>query len=273
MMKNSDGSLRQSMPFQIGGWQILALPLVLFLAIPLIGLMFQVPYRNLMEILKSQQAAQAVNLSLFTSFLSVGIILFTGTPLAYWLAQRRTRLSRLIETLVELPTVLPPAVAGIALLMAFGRHGIVGSGLNALGITLPFTPAAVILAQVFIACPLFIKTAVIGFSGVNIELKQAAALDGANAWQIFQYVGFPLARLSLLNGSALAWARALGEFGATIIFAGNYPGRTQTMPLAIYLGFEIDLEVALALSFVMIGFSVVILLLIKRIFYTSEWHR
>jgi molybdate transport system permease protein len=173
----------------------------------------------------------------------------------------------MVDTLVDLPTVLPPAVAGVALLMAFGRKGIFANWLTAYGISIPFTTIAVIMAQTFIASPLFIKSAAISFSGINDELKQAAALDGATSWQIFRYIVIPLSWMGMLSGCVMTWARALGEFGATIIFAGNFPGRTQTMPLAIYIGFEIDLNVALTLSIILITVSFLTLIIVKNVLH------
>jgi len=186
---------------------------------------------------------------------------------AYLLAQRRYRLNRIVDTLIDLPTVLPPAVAGVALLMAFGRKGLFGPFLDSLGITIPFTQIAVILAQIFIASPFYVKAATLGFAAIDPELKQAAALDGANRWQIFRHIILPLSWMSLLSGSVMTWARALGEFGATIIFAGNFPGRTQTMPLAIYIGFEIDLNIALTLSIILVCFSFLTLVIVKGILH------
>ncbi len=168
-----------------------------------------------------------------------------------------------MDTLVDIPTVLPPSVAGVALLMAFGRRGLVGALLAEKGITIPFTFIAVVMAQLFIASPLYVRSAAVGFSGIDKELKQAAALDGANRWQVFRYIVLPLSANALLSGGVMTWARALGEFGATIIFAGNFPGRTQTMPLAIYIGFEIELNVALTLSIILICFSFLTLVLVK----------
>jgi molybdate transport system permease protein len=153
----------------------------------------------------------------------------------------------------------------VALLMAFGRRGLVGAWLASLGITLPFTPLAVVLAQSFIAAPLYIKSATLGFTGVDCELRRAAALDGANRWQTFRYIIIPMSWNALLSGIVMTWARALGEFGATIIFAGNFPGRTQTMPLAIYIGFELDISAALALSAILIGLSFVVLAIVKGV--------
>jgi molybdate transport system permease protein len=166
--------------------------------------------------------------------------------------------------------VLPPAVAGIALLMAFGRRGVLGGTLDTLGIHIAFTPIAVIMAQTFIAAAFFIKAASIGFASVDRELEQAAGLDGASGWQTFRYLILPLSWSAMLSGAVMTWARALGEFGATIIFAGNFAGRTQTMPLAIYLGFELNLDTALTLSVVLIGFAFLALLLVKQ-FLHRDW--
>jgi molybdate transport system permease protein len=247
-------------------WKLTTLPLLLFIAIPILALFLRLTPASLIT-LQEQQVVQAVRLSLFTSLTTVLITLVFGTPVAYLLYRRRSNLTRLIDTLIDLPTVLPPAVAGVALLMAFGRQGLAGSTLSAFGISIPFTTAAVILAQTFIAAPLYVKSAALGFAGISCELKRAAALDGANKWQVFRYIMLPMAWTSILTGSVLTWARALGEFGATIIFAGNYPGRTQTMPLAIYIGFEINLNVALALSAILILFSFMVLAVVKWIFY------
>ena len=190
-----------------------------------------------------------------------------GTPVAYLLSQRHFRFYHVVDTIIDLPTVLPPSVAGVALLMAFGRRGLFGAWLTAMGISIPFTVIAVIMAQTFIAAPLYVKAATIGFGSIDSELRQAAALDGANRWQIFRYVDLPLSWMALLSGSVMTWARAMGEFGATIIFAGNYPGRTQTMPLAIYIGFEIDLNVALTLAVILICFSFLTLLIVKGVLH------
>ena len=157
-------------------------------------------------------------------------------------------------------------MAGLSLLLVFGRRGWVGAPLDQLGIRITFTELAVIMAQTFIAVSLFIRAASIGFAAVEPELEDAAAIDGANRWQSFWRITLPLSRRAVLTGVALAWARALGEFGATIIFAGNFPGRTQTMPLAIYLGFELDLDVAVTLSVILIGLSFAALMAIKLIF-------
>jgi molybdate transport system permease protein len=241
----------------------MALPFVLFIILPVLALFLRLSPLDFLAGLNQRQVLQAVRLSFLTSLATVLLALFFGTPVAYLLYRPRSRWSRIVDTLIDLPTVLPPAVAGVALLMAFGRAGLLGGVFSALGFSIPFTTAAVILAQTFIAAPLYIKSAALGFSAVDCELKQAAALDGATRWDVFRYIMLPMSWVAVLSGSVLAWARALGEFGATILFAGNFPGRTQTMPLAIYIGFELDLKVALTLSAILIVFSFLVLAVVK----------
>jgi molybdate transport system permease protein len=165
---------------------------------------------------------------------------------------------------LDLPMVLPPSVAGIALLIAWGRRGVLGQYLDAAGISIAFSTVAVVIAQTFVAAPFYIKAAAAGFASVERELEQAAAIDGATPWRVFTAITLPLARPALLGGLVMTWARALGEFGATIIFAGNFPGRTQTMPLAIYLGFELQFDVALTLAVILLGTSFAVLFVVKR---------
>jgi molybdate transport system permease protein len=179
------------------------------------------------------------------------------------MGRQRFRLKRLVDTLIDLPTVLPPSVAGVALLITFGRRGWIGGGLEDLGVQIAFSQAAVVIAQVFIAAPFYVRSAAIGFGSIDAEVEQAAQLDGASRWGIFRYIIFPLSETALFTGAMMSWSRALGEFGATIIFAGNYPGRTQTMPIAIYLGFEVDLNIALTLSVILVGISFLSMLLVK----------
>jgi molybdate transport system permease protein len=246
---------------------LLALPLLLFFLLPIVAIFLKTSFSSVQDTLADGNAFKAISLSLFTSLITTLVTVFFGTPLAYMLSQKKGRFFRAVDTLVDLPTVLPPAVAGVALLMAFGRKGIFASWLTAYGISIPFTTIAVIMAQTFIASPLFIKAAVISFSGINNEFKQAAALDGATRWQIFRFIVLPLSWMGMLSGCVMTWARALGEFGATIIFAGNFPGRTQTMPLAIYIGFEIELNVALTLSVILITFSFLTLIIVKSLLH------
>ena len=195
--------------------------------------------------------------------MTLAITIIFGTPVAYLLARRDFPFRRAIDTLLDLPTVLPPSVAGVALLMAFGRRGLLGDWFEVLGIHIAFTQTAVVLAQTFVAAPFFVRAAILGFASIEPELEQAAALDGASGWQVFRRITLPLSWTALISGSVMTWARALGEFGATIIFAGNYPGRTQTMPLAIYIGFELDLDVALTLSVILVGCSFLVLMVVK----------
>lgn len=244
---------------------VLSLPFLVFLILPLAALVLRLPPGRLIPTLSSTQVVQAVTLSLATTLVTTLVTICFGTPVGYMLARHRFPLRRVVDTLVDLPTVLPPAVAGVGLLMAFGRRGILGGMLDGWGIQIPFTWVAVVMAQTFVASAFYIKSAAVGFASINPELEQSAALDGAGGWQVFRHVTVPLASSALLSGAVMTWARALGEFGATIIFAGNYPGRTQTMPLAIYLGFELDLDVALTLAVILIACSFLVLMLVKGI--------
>ena len=218
----------------------------------------------------SEQSFKALRLSLVTSTITTVLAIILGTPLAYILARWRFRFKSWIELLIDLPIVLPPSVAGLVLLIAFGRRGLFGSLLNIFGISLPFTTAAVVIAQTFVAAPLYVRAARIGFTDIDKQLEEAAHVEGANQWQVFQEVMFPLAGRALLSGAILTWTRALGEFGATILFAGNLEGVTQTMPMAIYLGFERNLGIALALSIVLVVVSVFLLMITKRLERNEE---
>ncbi len=246
-------------------WWLLSVPLLAFLALPLLAILFRISLSQLWENLQTPQVYEAIRISLTTASITTIVSIFFGTPAAYLLARREVPFRPLIDTLIDLPIVLPPAVAGVALLIAFGRRGLVGVYLSDLGIEIAFSQIAVIMAQTFVAVPFYVKAAALGFSAVDNELEQAAAIDGANSWQVFYRVTMPLAWTALLSGGVMTWARALGEFGATILFAGNYPGRTQTMPLAIYIGFELDLDIALTLAVIMVGLSFLVLLLVKGI--------
>ena len=247
-------------------WLLAAsLPMLAFLLLPLVALVLRIPLAQLLANLTNPEVAQAISLSIITTGLTVVLTLLFGTPVAYLLARRRFRGHTALDTLIDLPMVLPPSVAGIALLVAFGRRGLLGQYLSVAGIELAFTSSAVVLAQLFVAAPFYIKAAATGFAGVDRELEQAAALDGASARQVFRYVTAPLARAALFGGAVMTWARALGEFGATIIFAGNFVGRTQTMPLAIYQGFEQELTVALTLSVILLTVSFGVLFIMKGV--------
>jgi molybdate transport system permease protein len=251
-------------------WRYLSLPMLIFLSIPIIALFLRISPTNLVENLRQPEVLQAIGLSLVTTIISTLVIILAGTPLAYSHSRGPYRFSRLVDTLIDLPLVLPPAVAGVALLMAFGRRGILGGFLADFGIQIAFTPIAVIIVQVFVAAPFYIKSASLAFENIDQELEHSAALDGASSWEIFRYLTMPLSWSALLGGSVMSWARALGEFGATIIFAGNFPGRTQTMPLAIYIGFEMDLDIALTLSVILILLSFLALFVAKFIL-NRDW--
>jgi molybdate transport system permease protein len=242
---------------------LLALPLLAFLLLPLLALLLRLEWSSLWLNLTSSVVTQALAISMMTTLIATGLSIILGAPLAYLLARRQFRGRTVIDTLIDLPMVLPPSVAGIALLIAFGRRGLVGAPLAEYGITIAFTQVAVVMAQCFVAAPYFVKSATAGFTGVDRELEYAAALDGATPFQVFRLITVPLAWPALFSGAVMTWARALGEFGATIIFAGNLPGRTQTMPLAIYLGFERDLNLALTLAVILLGISFGVLALVK----------
>jgi molybdate transport system permease protein len=197
------------------------------------------------------------------------LIIGFGTPAAYWISSRRGALRDVLVTLVELPLVLPPAVAGIGLLAAFGRLGLLGDSLEALGIDIAFTKVSVILAVTFVASPFFVRTAVAAFEAVDPTLPAAARTLGAGRARVFFRVMLPLAKGGLGAGAALAFARGLGEFGATIMFAGSLQGVTQTLSLAIYEQFDLDFDVALAISALLIVISALVLLTVKL---TTRWH-
>ncbi|MFQ5407514.1 MAG: ABC transporter permease [Anaerolineales bacterium] len=239
--------------------------LLLLLGLPLVVLLWRALQANPLAHLASASAAQALGLSLLTSTLAVVIAIAFGTPLAYALARWSFRRRAWIETLIDLPVVLPPAVAGLALLVAFGRQSLIGQGLAAFGLSVPFTTFAVVLAQSFVAAPLYVRSARIGFASIDPQLEEAAFTEGVDDWQLLTEIMLPLSWRAVLSGIVLCWARALGEFGATLMFAGNLPGRTQTMPIAIYLGLEQNLDVALALSAVLIVASAGVLLLLRRL--------
>lgn len=246
--------------FAIPSLLILAL-----LALPVITLVARAAVPDFFTHALSDSALKALRLSILTSLTTVCIAVLLGTPLAYILARWKFPLKSWVELLIDLPVILPPSVAGLSLLIAFGRQGLLGGGLSRLGISLPFTTAAVVIAQTFVAAPLYIRAARVGFNSVEVQLEEAAHVEGANQWQLFREVMIPLTGRALLNGAILTWTRALGEFGATILFAGNLEGITQTMPLAIYLGFESNLGVAIALSVMLVLVSVIIIAATRRL--------
>jgi len=246
--------------------------LLLFLAVPLLVLVLRAIEADLLQQLSQPTVAQALRLSVWTSGLSMLITIGCGTPLAYMLARKKVPARPVIETLLDLPIILPPAVAGLALLLTFGRRGLFGPVLSALGIGLPFTTAAVILAETFVAAPFYIRSAQTGFANIALHLEESASDLGANNWQVFRRVTLPLAGTALLSGAILSWARALGEFGATILFAGSFIGRTQTMPLAIYQALESDLSAAIAIAAILILISFSFLVALRLITHGRIGH-
>jgi len=242
---------------------------LLFLLLPIVAVFLRVPLGDLISALGSSAALDAIRVTAETNALAMVLILGFGTPAAYWIARRRGALRDVVVTLVELPLVLPPAVAGIGLLVAFGRAGLLGDTVDALGIDIAFTKVAVVLAVTFVASPFFLRTAVAAFEAVDPTLPAAARTLGAGEGRVFFRIMLPLAKGGLGAGAALAFARGLGEFGATIMFAGSLQGVTQTLSLAIYEQFDLDFDVALAISALLIVVSAVVLLSVKLM---SRWH-
>ena len=231
-----------------------------FIGLPVAALLIKSAQDGgLFESLTGEFAVTALKLSLVTSVIAMVIVILVGTPFAYLLARSGSRALRLVDSLVELPIVLPPVAAGVAMLMAFGRQGILGAYLDGLGINLPFTAAAVVCAQIFVAAPFFIRSAKIGFQSVAQEYEDVSQTLGASPLATFLRLTLPLAGPSMIAGLALAWARAISEFGATMMFAGNLTGKTQTLPLAIMTALQRDLTGALALSVLLMAGAVLVL--------------
>ncbi len=236
--------------------------LLLLITLPLVAIAIRAA-PALAGVLRQPDVWVTVRLTAFTSLIAVVVIVLLGTPMALLLARRQVAAWRIIDTVMDIPVVLPPAVAGIGLLMVFGRRGLLGPLLDSLGIDVAFTTAAVIIAQVFVALPLYVRAAVIGLKTIDPDFESVAMVEGANTWQVFTHITLPLAAPAMLSGATLAWARTLGEFGATILFAGNLVGRTQTMSLAIYIDFQSSLHTALALSFLLVLVSFGALLAVR----------
>ena len=242
------------------GLGLAALATASFLALPLIAIYTRVPIGRLVDQLSSRVVIDALVVSVKTTVIAQLLILLFGTPTAYLLATRRFRGRSLAITLIELPLVLPPAVAGIGLLAAFGRVGMLGGALTFLGWQVPFTQAAVVLAVAFVASPLYMRQAIASFEAVDPTLVDASRTLGAGEARTFARIVLPLAAAGIAAGTALAFARGLGEFGATIMFAGSLQGRTQTLPLAIYAEFDSNFETALAIGGLLVAVSAVLLL-------------
>ena len=241
---------------------VAALGAALFI-LPLVGLLWKAPWGDLAGALLEPEALMAMRLSLVCSLAATAISIVLGLPLA-WIQARTIFPGRsLLRALTLLPVVLPPVVGGVALLSVFGRRGLLGQFLDPLGIRLPFTTAGAVLAQTFVAMPFFVLSMEGVLSTLDRRLEDAARTLGADRWTVFRRITVPLVRPSVAAGAALAWARALGEFGATITFAGNFPGRTQTIPLAVYVQLENRPEAGLALSLVLLAVSLTILVIMR----------
>ena len=237
-----------------------------FVALPLLALLVRAAMSGDLFLQLTQPIVlSALRLSALTSVASLLIIVLVGTPTAYLLARSSFPGKRLLDVLIDVPLALPPVVVGVALLLVFGRLGVVGQWLHPLGIEIAFTTLAVVLAQIFVAAPFYVRSAKIGFGRVDPELEEIAVTLGASTWQTLRYVTVPLAWPALVGGAVLSWARALGEFGATIMFAGNFTGRTQTMPLAIMTALESDLQTAIVLATLLVLATFVALFLLRWI--------
>ncbi len=254
-------SWRQGLTSTLVG--LLASCFFLFLGIPLVALLIYESPDVIWVALQETETLQAIQISIVTTCVSTLLAVLFGLPVAYILARVRFRGRGVLETLVTLPTVLPPVVAGVALLLAFGRMGLVGHYLNLFGVTIPFTTPAVILAQIFVAAPFFVNSAKAGLSQLDRRYELAAYTLRASPLYTFFRVVLPLIRANLFAGIGLTWARALGEFGATITFAGNFPGITQTLPIAVYIASESDLNRAIAIAIVLLAVSFGVLLTLR----------
>ncbi|MDQ1486611.1 MAG: molybdate transport system permease protein [Actinomycetota bacterium] len=233
---------------------------ILFLLLPLVGLLVRTPWRQLPELISGTAVRTALRLSLETATAATVIAIALGVPIAWVLARVTFPGRTLLRALITLPLVLPPVAGGIALLMAYGRRGVVGGWMfKAFGVSLPFTTAAVIVAETFVAMPFLIVSVEGSLRGLDVRYDQAAATLGASRWFTFRHVTLPMLAPGIAAGAVLCWARALGEFGATITFAGSYPGTTQTMPVRVYLALQDDPNAAIALSFLLLVVSVAIL--------------
>jgi molybdate transport system permease protein len=238
---------------------------VAFLVLPLVGLVARAPWGEIGSLLASPGVGEALRLSLVSATVATLVSLLLGVPLAWVLARSRVRGRSVLRALVTVPLVLPPVVGGVALFAVLGRQGLVGRWLDqAFGVTIPFTTAAVVVAETFVAMPFLVISVEGALRAADARFEDAAATLGADRWTTFRRVTLPLVAPGVAAGAVLCWARALGEFGATITFAGNFPGTTQTMPLAVYLALQTDPDAALVLSLVLLVVSIATLLLLRE---------
>ncbi|HYB00896.1 MAG TPA: ABC transporter permease [Ktedonobacteraceae bacterium] len=242
---------------------ILAGSFFLFLGIPLAALILREPPALLWDLIRQPEILQALQLSIVTTFVSIFLTVLFGLPVAYVLVRSHIPGRRFLQTLVTMPTVLPPVVAGVALLITFGRVGLIGRYLTPLGISIPFTTAAVVMAQMFVSSPFFVNSARAGLEQLDTRYESAAHTLRASEFYTFRRVILPLIRPTLFAGAGLAWARALGELGATITFAGSFPGVSETMPIAVYNAANTDIDSAVALSVVLLAISFAVLITLQ----------
>ena len=246
------------------GMAVTALALLAgFISLPILSLLLWTVNENSWRAMATPEARDALLLSIRTTSISMLIIVSVGTPAAYVLARKNFHGKRLLDSLIDIPAVLPPSAAGIALLLTFGRFGLAGKYLEAFGVQVTFTTAAVVIAEVFVAAHFYVRQATVGFSQVRRDVEEAARVDGAGSIGVFTKITVPLALPALVAGAVMAWARALGEFGATIVFAGSFQGVTQTIPLAIFAEFQSNLDAAVALSVLVLGFAFTVILVVK----------
>ena len=248
------------------GLSVAALALLVgFVSIPILSLLLWTVSENSWRAMATPVALDALLLSAKTTAATMGILVIVGTPAAYVLARASFPGIRVVNTLVDVPIVLPPSAAGIALLLAFGRLGLVGQYLNVFGVTLSFTTVAVVMSEVFVAAPFYVRQVATGFGAVDRTIEEAALVDGADRTTAFFRVTVPLAFPAIVAGALTAWARALGGFGATVIFAGSFRGITQTIPLAIFAEFQSDIDAAVALSVLVLGFAFAVILSVRHL--------
>jgi molybdate transport system permease protein len=244
--------------------------LLAFLALPVVALLTTTSRAEFVAGLLHPLVWPALRLSLLTTSISLAVVVVLGTPLSWSLARTRGRYARAIETFVQLPIVIPPAVAGVALLFAFGRRGLLAGVLYPQGWSVAFTTSAVVMAEVFVSAPFFVQAATSAFRRVDERLLVVARTFGASPLRVFSRIALPLAAPGLIAGAAMSWARSLGEFGATLMFAGNMQGETQTLPLAIYTALEADLRAAQSLSIVLVLVAFALLLLVRALFWRAS---
>tara|TARA_Y100000817_G_scaffold178754_2_gene139599 strand:- start:3158 stop:3949 length:792 start_codon:yes stop_codon:yes gene_type:complete len=237
-----------------------------FILLPIGILLFNAfSNNNLINALNNPIVTSALFLSLITSFIAITIVIVIGIPVAHIITKSNSRFIKYVDYTIELPIILPPVVVGFAMLMTFGRNGPVGKYLMDFGVSIPFTTIAVILAQIFVAFPFFLRSVRLGLSNINTDFEDIGSSLGLNPLKRFFYINLPLAWKSIINGAALGWARAISEFGATLVFAGNLTGETQTMPLAIISTMESDFELGITLSAILILISTLVLILLARL--------